>query len=146
MELARQVRFCLQAEDPASARRLLEKPEEALGRLRVFRDLTLQGDVLSGVLAAPFALMGELRFPFSSRFSLHNDVGKLTPLPSANDAESAAELAGTARLEGDRVCYEADVLLRLSLPEGEKWGGRAFRKMAEAAFERILNRTLNELG
>ncbi|WP_457630655.1 DUF3809 family protein [Oceanithermus sp.] len=146
MRLERRVKFCLQAADADEAGRLLAAPQLALARLRVFRDLELEDGVLSGALAAPFVLIGEVRFPFRSRFLLGERTAELTPLPLESEAESAAELAGTAELAGDRVCYQADVALQLSLPEGEKWGGRAFRKMAEAAFERTLARTLNELA
>ena len=146
MRLERRVQFCLQANDPVSARKLLATPDTALARLSVFKDLTLKDGVLEGVLAAPFVLIGEVRFPFRSRFTLRANEAELTPLPQREDNDTRAVLSGTARLNGDRVCYEASVALQLSLPEGEKWGGRAFRKMAEAAFERTLTRTLNEIS
>ncbi|WP_457637423.1 DUF3809 family protein [Oceanithermus sp.] len=146
MQLERKVRFCLQAGDPSSAHELLAAPEVALSRFHVFKDLALKDGVLEGVLAAPFVLIGEVRFPFRSRFSLHGSEAELTPLPQQGDGETYAELAGVARASEDRVCYEARVVLQLNLPEGEKWGGRAFRKMAEAAFERTLTRTLNEIA
>ena len=146
MRLERLIECCLPAESPEGARALLADPAAALGRLRVFRDLELSGDVLQGSLAAPFALVGEVRFPFSSRFELAGDSARLTALPPPEAGDTAAELDGLARLDGVRVCYRAEVALELALPQGEKWGGRAFHKMAEAAFERVLARTLNELA
>ena len=146
MRLERQISFCLEARDPTEASALLAAPERALARLAVFRDLKLMNGVLSGALAAPFVLIGEVRFPFRSRFELGGDMARLEPEPLANEGDAAAELSGSARTEGNRVCYQARVALELYLPEGEKWGGRAFRKMAEAAFERTLKRTLHEIG
>ena len=146
MRLERQISFCLRAEDPAEARSLLAAPERALARLAVFRDLKLMDGVLSGALAAPFALIGEVRFPFRSRFELDGDSARLEPEPLADRGDAVAELGGSARAKGDRVCYQAQVALELRLPEGDKWGGRAFRKMAEAAFEKTLKRTLGEIS
>jgi len=148
LRLERSLNFCLQAADSAEAQTWLQDPVAALSRIKVFRDLKLEGNVLSGYLAASFALIGEVRFPFRSRFSASPDSAELTPLePAAGEKrETVAELGGRARLEGDRVCYQAELALELNLPEGEKWGGRAFRKMAEAAFERTLSRTLQELA
>ncbi|WP_456412892.1 DUF3809 family protein [Oceanithermus profundus] len=145
MELERDVAFCLAAADPAAAQALLERPQEALGRLAVFRDLELSGDELRGALVAPFALLGEVRFPFRARFTTRGETASLEPLdPGADDL--AAELSGRARREGSQVCYRARVRLRVRLPEGEKWGGRAFKKMAEAAFARTLERTLADVN
>lgn len=141
MELQRDVSFCLDAASPEEAQVLLAHPERALSRLEVFRDLDLNGAELSGALVAPFALLGEVRFPFRSRFSHGGKEARLEAGEPASK-ELAAELAGSARVEGARVCYRARVRLHVRLPEGEKWGGRAFRKMAEAAFARTLERTL----
>lgn len=126
----------------------LRDPVVALSRIRVFRDLKLESGVLSGYLTAPFALIGEVRFPFSSRFDAVADTAELLPIEPAANAErdTVAFLGGKARLQGDRVCYQAELTLELNLPEGQKWGGRAFRKMAEAAFERTLSHTLRELN
>ncbi len=148
LRLERSLTFCLQAANPQEARRWLQDPTLALSQIKVFRDLELKGGVLSGFMAAPFAIVGEVRFPFRSRFRLEAEAGTLTPIAAdeATSSDTSAELGGRARLEGDRVCFQAELLLRLNLPEGEKWGGRAFRKMAEAAFERTLSRTLHDLG
>lgn len=145
MELERDVDFYLEAETPEAARALLAHPERALARLGVFRDLELSGDELRGALVAAFALLGEVRFPFRARFEHAGDAATLSPLETAGEA-LRAELAGRARLEGSRVCYRARVRLSARLPEGEKWGGRAFKKMAEAAFARTLERTLAGLN
>jgi len=141
VELERDVAFCLDTPNPEEARELLTCPDRALARLAVFRDLELNGEELTGALVAPFALLGEVRFPFRSRFTQSGETARLDACETG-DGDLAAELAGRARLEGARVCYRARVRLRIRLPEGEKWGGRAFRKMAEAAFARTLERTL----
>lgn len=148
MRLERTLNFCLQASNPQEARRWLQDPTLALSKISVFRDLSLKDGVLSGSLVAPFAIVGEVRFPFRSYFNPDDDFAVLTPaeLDSDGSGETLAQLGGRARLDGDRVCYQAELRLHLNWPEGEKWGGRAFRKMAEAAFERTLSRTLRELG
>ncbi len=145
MELEREVDFCLEAQTPEDARALLAHPERALARLGVFRDLELSGRELRGTLVAALALLGEVRFPFRARFEHAGEAATLHPL-DAGDEALRAELSGRAWLEGSRVCYRARVRLAAHLPEGEKWGGRAFKKMAEAAFVRTLERTLAGLG
>ncbi|HGY09753.1 MAG TPA: DUF3809 domain-containing protein [Oceanithermus profundus] len=141
MELEREIAFCLEAASPEEARELLAQPDRALARLEAFEDLKLQGDVLQGALAATVALLGKVRFPFRSRFAPGEAGARLEALaPEAG--ELSARLSGRSWLEGSRVCYDARVRLCARLPEGEKWGGRAFRKMAEAAFARALERTL----
>jgi len=144
VELERNVDFCLNAEAPETARELLVRPDKALQRLPVFRDLHLEGDILEGCLTTTIALLGEVSFPFRARFCFSGETAELHPLESAG-GDLHAELAGKARVEGERVCYRASVRLRAHLPEGEKWGGRAFKKMAEAAFARVLERTLTNL-
>ena len=148
MHLKRSLDFCLQAADSAEARMWLQDPVTALSRIKVFRNLKLDDGILSGHLAASFALIGEVRFPFRSRFSTAADSAELFPLglPAEQNSETMAKLGGRAWLNGDRVCYQAELELELNMPEGEKWGGRAFRKMAEAAFERTISRTLQDFS
>jgi hypothetical protein len=141
VEIERDVTFCLETGSPEAARRLLARPDEALRRIPVFRNLRLEGDELQGQLTAAFALLGEVHFPFRSRFTLAGAEAGLEDL-DPGPHELRARLNGRARLEAHRVCYRARVHLEVRLPEGEKWGGRVFKKMAEAAFERTLERTL----
>jgi len=144
VRLKRSVHFCLSAGSEAAALELMGQPHHALAKLPVFRELKLENRVLSGFLAAPFALLGEVRFPFSSRFEVAGETARLEPLP-ATDEELRAELSGKATVQGKEVCYQALIRLDIDLPQGEKWGGKAFRKMAEAAFERVLDATLKQI-
>jgi len=147
MRLEREIEFRLQTRSEEEAQRLLASPLEALGRLQVFRDLSLEGNELSGALVAPFAILGEVRFPFRARFRSAGSDAWLEPLPPDDPASDLwAELEGQARRERADVAYRARIALHIHLPEGEKWGGKAFRKLAEAAFTRTLTRTLDLLG
>ncbi|WP_456476239.1 DUF3809 family protein [Oceanithermus sp.] len=145
MRLERDVAFRLETASEEEARKLLVSPQRALAQLPVFQDLRLEGAVLSGALVAPFAMLGEVRFPFRARFTGGREEARLEPLPLSEPGDLRAELAGEARREGAGVTYRARIVLHILLPEGEKWGGRAFKKMAEAAFARTLARTLERL-
>ena len=141
MELEREIAFCLEAASPEEAGRLLARPDRALARLGVFEGLDLRDGVLQGALAATLVILGRVRFPFRSRFEPGETEARLEALAPEGE-ELGARLSGRSWLDGARVCYRARVRLCAHLPEGEKWGGRAFKKMAEATFARTLERTL----
>lgn len=123
-------------------------PERVFGGRPPFRDLRREGQHLVGELVAYTPLMGDLRFPFRSR--LHpeaEDRALLVALSPADEPPAFwAELAGEGKAEGGALAYTIRVRLHAQLPEGEKWGGKALRRMAEAAFERTISRALENLG
>ena len=56
-----------------------------------------------------------------------------------------AELEGEGWAVEDGICYKLRLRIHAEIPQGEKWGGKALRRMAEAAFERTVSRALEGL-
>jgi hypothetical protein len=131
-------------------------PERVFGGRPPFRDLRREGEHLVGELVAYTPLMGDLRFPFRSR--LHSQAEGRASLvalipgdsraaqPSSEPPAFWAELSGEGVVVGEALAYTITVRLHAQLPEGEKWGGKALRRMAEAAFQRTISRALETLS
>ncbi len=122
---------------------LLLAPEKVFARLPGLVGLRREGSRLSGQLCGEARLLGRFCFPFESEFSGDGPV-RLRPLPITG-ARLWAELGGEARAEEERLFYRVRLVLHAELPEGEKWGTRAFRRMAEAALENALKKSLLSL-
>lgn len=127
----------------------LPAPERVFGGKAPFGRLERQGDKLVGELLAEVPLLGEIQFPFVSRMDfgeegrayLHAD----SPVP-APDPRFWAELSGEGQVVPGGIAYNLNLRIHAEIPEGEKWGGKALQRMAEAAFERTVSRTLEALS
>lgn len=133
--------------------RLPESPEHLLTPERVFAGkapfagLERRGQQLWGYLLADIPLLGEIRFPFRSRIDLQGEgVAHLEALPLEPVPDFWAELSGEGAVVAGNIHYRLNLRIHAHLPEGEKWGGKALRRMAEAAFERVVKRTLEQLA
>ncbi|MCL4455578.1 MAG: DUF3809 domain-containing protein [Deinococcus sp.] len=137
---------------PGKAQDLL-RPDKIFAGIPVFDQLGLERGLLAGTLVAQAPLFGQVRFPFESRLAqvgagddgpglkVQLSAQALDPVPSF-----WAELSGHGSVTEESLLYQVHLKLHVDLPEGEKWGGRALRRMAEASFERTLARTLLNLG
>ncbi len=141
MRLERRFAFSLKV-PTGQARALLLAPERVFADLPGLRNLAREGSLISGRLCGEALLFGEVCFPFRSRLET-GDRARLVPLPLAE--AFWAELAGEGEVQDDRLVYRGTLILHAHLPEGEKWGGRAFKRMVEAALERTLRRALEAL-
>ncbi len=141
MRLEQPFEFALRVGEE-DARALLFAPERVFAGLPGLRDLARQGPLLSGRLCGEALLFGQVCFPFQSRLE-GEDRARLVPLPLAE--AFWAELAGEGEAQGNTLRYRGRLVLHARLPEGEKWGGRALRRMAETALERTLRRALAAL-
>ncbi|MCL6527451.1 MAG: DUF3809 domain-containing protein [Thermaceae bacterium] len=124
----------------------LLEPEQVFAGRPPFGRLERNGELLEGELVAEIPLLGDIHFPFRSRIVVEGEgSARLEPVPMEH-GEFWVELAGAGRVMEGTIAYDLELRVHAGLPEGEKWGGRALRRMAEAAFERNLNRALEELG
>ncbi len=138
MRLVRE--FELEVEGPQS---LLNTPERVFARLPGIANLKREDAKLTGELCGEARLLGRFCFPFESEFQSGNPA-RLHPRPLPHE-RLWAELGGEARAREGRLFYRIRLVLHAELPEGEKWGTRAFRRMAEAALENALNKSLLSL-
>lgn len=131
---------------PARPEHLLQ-PEQVFAGRPPFGELERQEDLLWGYLLADIPLLGEIQFPFQSRISSTGSVAaRLQALPLEPAPPFWAELGGTGSVTEGGIGYELELRIHADLPEGEKWGGKALRRMAEVAFERVVGRTLEQLA
>lgn len=131
-------------------------PERVFGGRPPFGELRREGEHLLGELVTYTPLMGDLRFPFCSRLHPEGEGRALLVAESPGNHRVAhapseprafwAELSGEGAVVGETLAYTITVRLHARLPEGEKWGGKALRRMAEAAFERTISRALEHLS
>ncbi|WP_297852061.1 DUF3809 family protein [Meiothermus sp.] len=130
---------------------LTESPEHLLEPERVFAgkppfgDLTRQDTILQGYLVAEAPLFGEIHFPFQSRIHPQGSQARLEALPLPDPPAFWAELEGRGKVVGGGIDYQLTLRIHATLPQGEKWGGRALGRLAEAAFERNVERVLERL-
>jgi hypothetical protein len=121
-------------------------PEQVFAGRGPFDTLSLQADHLEGILVAEAPLIGEIQMPFESRLiPLGEDRARLEALPLGPPPAFWAELSGEGEARDGKLHYRLHLRLHAALPQGEKWGGKALRKMAEAAFERQMGRAIQSL-
>ncbi len=134
---------------PEPPAHLLE-PERVFGGKPPFGRLERWGTQLSGELRAEIPLLGEIKFPFRSRIVQEEEgLARLMAwpqMPADSEPQFWAELSGLGQIVAGGIQYTLNLRIHARLPEGEKWGGKALRRMAEAAFERTVSRTLEQLG
>lgn len=122
-------------------------PEQVFAGRPPFGELRRQESLLSGHLLTDIPLLGEIQFPFQCRISSRGqDSALLQALPLEPAPPFWAELEGKGTIAEGSIHYRLEVRIHANLPEGEKWGGKALRRMAEAAFERVVSRTLEQLA
>ncbi len=131
--------------------RLAEPPEHLLQPERVFAskppfgELARQDTSLKGYLVAEAPLFGEIHFPFQSRIHPEGSKARLEALPLPDPPAFWAELEGVGEVVEGGIAYQLTLRIHATLPQGEKWGGRALGRLAEAAFERNVERVLERL-
>lgn len=130
---------------------LPEPPEHLLQPERVFADkppfgqLIRRDGTLEGYLVAEAPLFGEIHLPFHSRIHPQGMAALLEALPLPDPPAFWAELEGRGEVVEDGLAYRLTLRIHATLPQGEKWGGRALGRLAEAAFERNVERVLQQL-
>ncbi|AEB12344.1 DUF3809 domain-containing protein [Marinithermus hydrothermalis] len=126
------------------AKARLLAPEVVFAPVSVLKDLRREGTVVEGRLSTSIALFGEVSFPFRSQLRAEGEAAVLEALPL--EAPFWAELSGRGEARGSHLHYRVRLRVHAEIPEGEKWGGRAFRRLAEATFQRTLERVLAQLA
>ncbi len=123
----------------------LLEPERVFGGKPPFSELTRKNTTLQGYLVAEAPLFGEIHFPFHSRIHPQGPRARLEALPLPDPPAFWAELEGHGEVAEGGIIYQLTLRIHATLPQGEKWGGRALSRLAEAAFERNVKRVLEQL-
>lgn len=147
MKLEVERRFTLAYPGPAAdAAAYLRDARRSLEHVTFIRDLRVDGDEVRADLRVEVPFLGEQRLDFHSRIVPRDGGADLVALERGGRAW--AEVSGEGRAAdapgGARIDYRLRVVVHLSVPAGDKWGGRAFAKMAEATAARTLARVAEE--
>jgi Protein of unknown function (DUF3809) len=120
----------------------LRDVQKSLARVSFIRDLRVEsGDVFAD-LVVDVPVLGEQRLDFHSRLEPVPNGANLIALPKQGRAW--AEVSGEGRVspaaQGSSIAYTLRITAHLEMPTAEKWGGRAFEKMARATAEKAIER------
>ncbi len=122
----------------------------SLARARFLRDLEVtpgeagESAVVTATLPVNAALFGQRDLPFRSLLHVEPDGARLEGLPLEVAGPGWARVSGRARVTpqgaGSRLDYAFDIRVNVTLPEPERWGGRALTKMIAYTANAVLAR------
>ena len=128
----------------------------SLAHVSFIRNLRLEGSDIFADLRIDAPIIGEQNLDFHSRLEPTADGAKLIALERTGKAW--AEIAGQAHVTADTgqasgaadtgqaggaassIRYQLRIVIHLELPVTDRWGGRAFEKMAHATAQRSVER------
>jgi hypothetical protein len=121
---------------------LLDVPR-SLGRVTFIKNLRLEGDTVRADLAVDVPFLGQQLLDFESRLEPHAHGARLVPQP--RDGRAWAMVGGDGVVTpsgatGSTIHYALEISVYVALPSSEKWGGKAFEKMAQATAEKAIER------
>jgi carbon monoxide dehydrogenase subunit G len=114
----------------------------SLAHVSFIRNLRLEGSDIFADLRIDAPIIGEQLLDFHSRLEPIADGANLIALERTGKAW--AEVAGQAHVTPDgatsSIRYQLRIVVHLELPVTDRWGGRAFEKMAHATAQRSIER------
>lgn len=145
MKIRRNVVFEVpSALDCSSAVTFVRDVERSLAAADFLTALARNDDgVVTAQLPVNAALFGQQRLRFRSRIVPTPSGGRLEG-QDLDDVPGWARVSGEASVvpqpDGCRIDYRFDIEIHLSVPEAERWGGRALTRMIEVTADRVLAR------
>ncbi len=152
-----EVRFGLEVELPeVDALAFVRDVRGSLARAHFLRDLQLEradgadgGTVVTATLPVNAALFGQRDLPFRSRLHLTEGGARLEGLPLDTPGPGWAQVSGsvvvTPTPAGSRLAYHFDIRVHVTLPEPERWGGRALSRMIAYTASTVLTRVTDAI-
>jgi carbon monoxide dehydrogenase subunit G len=115
---------------------------KSLSRVSFIRDLRVEGDQVFADLVVDVPVLGEQRLDFHSQLEPVANGANLIALPKQGRAwaEVSGEGRVTPNMPGSSIAYTLRITAHLEMPAAEKWGGRAFEKMARATASSAIER------
>jgi carbon monoxide dehydrogenase subunit G len=114
----------------------------SLAHVSFVRNLRLEGSDIFANVRIDAPIIGEQLLDFQSRLEMTEDGARLVALERTGKAW--AEVAGQAHVTPDgtasSIRYQLRIVIHLELPVTDRWGGRAFEKMAHATAQRSIER------
>lgn len=120
--------------------------KKSLENVSFIRNLRVEGNEVFAHLRIEVPFLGERLLDFRSTLEPVIDGANLIAQPL--DGKFWAAVNGEGRVTGTGIAssihYHLRAEVHLELPIAEKWGGRAFAKMAEATAQRTIERMAQE--
>ena len=120
----------------------------SLAHVSFIRNLRLEASDVFADLCIDAPIIGEQHLDFHSRLETTASGARLIALERSGKAW--AEVAGQAHVTPDSldsldsatssIRYQLRIVIHLQLPVADRWGGRAFEKMAHATAQRSVER------
>ena len=127
---------------PAQASVFVQNVPISLAHVPFIHGLRLEGTDVFADLRIDAPIIGEQHLDFHSRLETTEDGAQLIALQRTGKAW--AEVAGQAHVTPDgatsSILYALQIVVHLELPVTDRWGGRAFEKMAHATAQRSIER------
>ena len=127
---------------PLEATQYVRDVQKSLSRVSFIKNLRLEGELVRADLAVDVPFLGQQLLDFQSRLEPHPDGANLIGLEKSGKAW--AMVGGQARVaaapRGSSIEYALSIAVFIALPSSEKWGGKAFEKMAQATAEKAIER------
>ena len=127
---------------PLEAIAYVRDVEKSLSRVSFIQNLRLEGQLLTADLAVDVPFLGQQLLDFQSRLEPHPSGANLIGIEKSGKAW--AMVGGQARVtpapQGSSIEYALSITVFVALPSSEKWGGKAFEKMAQATAEKAIER------
>ncbi len=116
--------------------------ERSLSRVSFIKNLRLEGADVAADLAVDVPFLGQQLLDFRSRLEPHPDGADLIGLERSGRAWAKVSGQGRATLSehGSSILYRLQIVVFVALPSSEKWGGKAFEKMAQATATKSVER------
>lgn len=120
----------------------LRDVRRSLMHVPFIQNLRVEGADVFADLRIDVPIIGEQFLDFHSRLEPTADGANLIALP--REGKAWAEVAGqgqvTAQGTGSSIAYHLRITAHITLPVGERWGGKAFEKMAMATAQHAIER------
>jgi hypothetical protein len=122
--------------------------QKSLAHVPFIDGLRLEQNHVYADLVVEVPVLGTQRLDFHSVLEPHNTGANLIAQPLQGRAWAEVSGQGKAIQTNVKVeiLYGLQIIVHLELPTADKWGGRAFEKMAQATAKTAIERMTKDFG
>lgn len=122
--------------------------QQSLAQVQFIKGLELKENHVYADLVVEVPVLGTQRLDFHSILEPHSTGANLIAQPLQGKAWAEVSGQGKAVQMNNQVeiHYALQITVHLELPSADKWGGRAFEKMAQATAKTAIERLTKEFG
>jgi hypothetical protein len=125
----------------------LQDVSKSLAGVSFIENLRFESPNVYADLIVDVPVLGRQHLDFYSILEFHALGANLIAQPRQGRAWAAVAGQGTVEVnQRIEILYALQITVHLELPSAEKWGGRAFEKMAQATAKTAIERMTKEFG